>query len=184
MSGKIDLVKIIRSNRVAVLVLACIIIALFIYGVLFFPRMKLLGAKYSECRLCEAKVMDARNLIEHVSRLDKKSGARVLVSEKEAAAGIDEFTRHSKSLGINFLSIKPGNIVIQEGMPYKVLPIEMQLEATGEQFVKFLGTIDELKKAIVTVRSFNIESDADTAGKLNVEITIDLYLSLRDDHAG
>ena len=184
MSGKFDLMKLIKANQTAVIIVAIAVSISLFYGIFFFPRMKELRARYIDCRLCEGQVADARNLIEAVSMLDKESGARMLISEKEAASGIDEFTKHSKSLGINFLSMKPGNVVIPEGMPYKILPIEMKIEAAGEPFVRFAGSIDELKKAIVTVKSFDITPDKENERKLKVDMVIDMYLSLKDNYAG
>ena len=184
MNGRLDLMKLIRANQmIAVIAAVAISISLF-YAIFFFPRMKELRARYLDCRLCESRVVDARNIIEAASKLDKESGARILISEKEAASGIDEFTKYSESLGINFLSMKPGDAITPEGMPYKILPIEMEIEATGEQFVKFAGSIDELKKAIVTVKSFDIKPDKDGSGKLKVGMVIEMYLSLKkDDYA-
>lgn len=184
MNGKFDLMKLIRANQaIAVIVVIAISIPL-VYGIFFFPRMKELRAKYLDCRSCESRVVDARNLIKAVSMLGKEYGTRILISEKEAASGIDEFAKYSKSLGINFLSIKPGNVIIPEGMPYKILPIEMEIDATGEQFVKFVGSIDELKKAIVTVKSLDITPNKDDGRRLKVDMVIDMYLSLKDDYAG
>jgi Tfp pilus assembly protein PilO len=184
MSGKFDLMKLIRDNQAIAVIAAIVISVSLVWGIFFFPRMKELRAKYLDCRLCESQVVDAHNLVEAVSRLNKESGTRVLISEREAASGIDEFTKHGKSLGINFLSMRPGNVIIPEGMPYKILPIEMEIEATGEQFVKFAGSIDELKKAIVTVKSFDITSDKDDDRILKIDMVIDVYLSLKDDYAG
>ncbi|MDO8536127.1 MAG: type 4a pilus biogenesis protein PilO [Candidatus Omnitrophota bacterium] len=184
MNDKLDLIKIIKANKTITVILSIAIGASLIYAILFFPRMKELRAKYVDCRSCESQVAEARNLVEAVSKLAKESGARVLISEKEAASGIDEFTKHGKSLGINFISIKPGNVTIPEGMPYKVLPLDIDIEATGEQFVKFAGSIDELKKAIVTVQKFDIVPNKDDPKKLKVNMVINIYLSLKDDYAG
>ncbi|MDO8535660.1 MAG: type 4a pilus biogenesis protein PilO, partial [Candidatus Omnitrophota bacterium] len=167
-----------------VVIVAIVVSISLAWGIFFLPRMKELRAKYSDCRSCESQVVDARNLIEAASKLDKESGARILISEKEAASGLDEFTKHGKSLGINFLSVKPGNVIIPKGMPCKILPIEMEIEATGEDFVKFAGSIDDLKKAIVTVKNFDITPDKDDGKKLKVDMVIDMYLSLKDDYEG
>ena len=183
MSGKFDLMKLIKANQTIAIIAAVAISISLVYGIFLFPRMKVLRARYLDCRLCESQVADVRNLIRDVSKLDKETGARILISEKEASSGIDELTKHGKSLGINFLSMKPGNVTIPEGMSYKIMPIEMKIEATGTQFVKFAGSIDELKKAIVTVKSFDITPDKDDDRRLKVDMVIDMYLSLRDDYA-
>jgi Tfp pilus assembly protein PilO len=184
MNGKFDLMKLIRANQMIAIMAAIAVSISLIYGIFFFPRIRALHAKYLDCRSCENQIADARNLIDAASKLNKESGTRILISEKEASLGIDEFTRYSKSLGINFLSIKPGNVITPEGMPYKILPIEMEIEASGEQFVKFLGSIDELKKAIVTVQSLDMKPDEKDDKRLRVDMVIYMYLSLKDDHAG
>ena len=184
MSDKFDLMKIIRANQAIAIIVSVVITVALAYGIFFFPRMKELRARYLDCRLCESQVADGRNLIEAVAKLDKATGTRMLISEKEAASGIDEFTKHSKSLGVNFLSMKPGTVIFPQGMPYKILPIEMEIESTGEQFVKFVGSIDELKKAIVTVKRMSITSDKEDDRRLKIDMVIDMYLSLKDDYEG
>ena len=184
MNDKFDLMKLARANRTIAVISAVVIIVLLGYVIFFFPRVKELRQKYADCKLCESQVVDSRNLIETVSRLDKETGSRMLISEKEAATGIDEFTKYSKSLGVNFISMKPGNIIMPEGMTYKILPIELEIEATGEQFVKFVGTIDELNKAIVTVKSFDITPEKEDDRRLKIVMVIDMYLSLKGDYAG
>ena len=183
MSDKFDPIRMIRDNQTIAVIAAIAVIIVLAFGIFFFPRMKELRGKYIDCRACESRVVDARNLIEAVSKLNKQSGARVLISEKEAATGIDEFTKYSKSLGINFISVKPGDATVPQGKPYKVLPIEMEIESSGEQFVRFMGTIDELKKAIVTVKSLDIIPDDGDGRRLKVDIVINMYLSLKDDDA-
>jgi Tfp pilus assembly protein PilO len=184
MNGKFDIIKFIKANQTIAAITAVAISAVLVFGIFFFPRMKELRAKYIECRSCESQVADTRKLVEKVPKLNKEAGVRMLISEREAVSGIDEFTKSSKSLGINFVSIKPGNVVAPEGMPYKLLPVEIKVEASGEQFVKFAGSIDELKKAIVTVKSFDITPDKVNDGLLKVDMVIDMYLSLKDDYAG
>ncbi|MDP2929660.1 MAG: type 4a pilus biogenesis protein PilO [Candidatus Omnitrophota bacterium] len=183
MRDKFDLRKFISANQIAAIMIIIVVCMSLAYGIFFLPRMKELRVKYLECRLCESQVIDARNQVQAAFKLDKERGARVLISEKEAAGGIDEFTEHGKALGIKFISIKPGSIISPEGAPYKILPIEMEIEAKDDQFVKFMGSIDELKKAVVTVKSFDITPDKEDNKILKIDMVIEIYLSLKDEHA-
>jgi len=183
MKDKLGLWKLIRANQTMAIVIVVVICILLSYGIFFTPRMEELRVKYLECKLCENQIVDARNQIQAASNLDKERSARVLISEKEAAAGIDDFTTHGKSLGVKFISIKPLDAIVPKGMPYKILPIEMEIEAKDDQFVKFLGSIDELKKAIVTVKSFDIIPDEDDSEILKADMVTEVYLSLKDKNA-
>jgi len=152
MNVNIKLIKLIKENQVITIIIACVIVVLITYLVIFAPLMKNLRIKYVECRNCENQILDARNLISYARNIDKSYAGRVLISEKEAAAGVDEFIKHGKALGINFVSVKPRDVIIKEGSPYKILPIELDIEAQDKQLVDFMGSIDELKKAIKELR--------------------------------
>ncbi|MDP3804348.1 MAG: type 4a pilus biogenesis protein PilO [Candidatus Omnitrophota bacterium] len=178
MNANIDIKKIMKENQTAVLIISAALIMLFVYSIVFAPVANKMRLKYQECRACEVQVADARNLIEMGYKIDKEYGGKTLISEQQAAIGIEEFTRYGKSLGINFISIKPQGVIKQENTSDKILPLELLLEASGEQFVEFIGSIDELKRAIVTVKSFDITPDKDDRNKLKVNTVINVYLSL------
>lgn len=179
MSVKNNLIKLIKENPMAVLAVVVIVAAFVVYVIVFVPMMNNMKTKYIECRSCENNVMNAHNIIEYSRTISKSYGGRILISEKEAATGIDEFTEHAKKLGIHFLCIKPQTTILKQGTPYKIMPIELELEANDKQFVNFLGSIDELKKAIVTVNNFVITPESNDRTRLHVKMVIDVYLSIR-----
>jgi hypothetical protein len=181
MNIKDNLIKLIKGNPMAVLAAAIAVVAFIAYIIIFTPMIKEIKKKYLECRRCESEVINAHNIIEYAKTVGKSYGCRVLISEKEAATGIEEFTEHAKELDVNFLSLKPQNIITKEGVPYKIMPIELELEAPDKQFVDFLGSIDELKKAIVTVENFDITPDLNDHAKLHAKMVVDIYLSTRED---
>jgi len=183
MKDKLDLWKLIRANQTMAIVIVVAICMLLAYGIFFMPRLKELRVKYLECKTCESQILDVRNQIQAVANLDKERSRRMLISEKEAAEGIDDFTAHGKTMGVKFISIKPSDVIVPKDMPYKILPIEMEIEAEDDQFVKFMGSIDELKKAIVTVKSFDIIPDEENNKILKVDMVIEVYLSLEDENA-
>jgi hypothetical protein len=104
----------IKKNRAAAIAIGIALCAIIAYLIFFVPALNKLGSKYAECRSCENRVIDARNLVELGDKIDKAYGGRVLLSEKEASTGIDEFTKHGKSLGVSFVSMKPGEIIIKD----------------------------------------------------------------------
>ncbi len=180
MSANINIKNIVKEKKAAVLIISAALILVFVNIIVFSPIANKLRLKYQECRICEGQVADARNLIEMGRKIDKEYGGRTLISEQQAAIGIEEFTRYGKSLGINFISIKPQNIIKQENVLYKILPLELSFETSGEQFVKFMASIDKLKKAIVTVRSFDITPDKADRKQLKVGMVVNIYLSLQE----
>lgn len=180
MDNKINLLKLIRENQIAAIAVAAIIAVFVVYAVVFVPLTKTIREKYALCRTCEIQVSDARNLINYARNIDKSYGGRVLISEREAAAGIDELIKHGKSLGIDFVSVKPRNLITKEGMAYKILPVELDIESAYKQFVSFMGSIDELKKAIVAVDAFDITPDTQDRNRLHVKMVINIYLSKKE----
>jgi len=172
-----DIRKFVRENPMVFYAAAAALAALAAYLILFAPLLKKLGLKYVECRNCENRLWDARNTIKYAENLDKSVGARVLISEKEASAGIEELTRYGKSLGITFSEIKPGDVIYSAGASYKILPVEINMEANGGQFVKFMASVDELKKAIIRMRSFDIVPDNDDKNRLKINMVAEIYLS-------
>ena len=55
--------------------------------------------------------------------------------------------------------------------------IEMQLESNDKQLSDFLGSLDELKKGIVKVDSFEIRPKAEDSTILESKLVIDVYIS-------
>ncbi|MDP3791436.1 MAG: type 4a pilus biogenesis protein PilO [Candidatus Omnitrophota bacterium] len=181
MNVKNEVVKLVKDNPVVALAAVIAIAAFIIYAIVFIPMMNEMKIKYVECRRLENDVTNARKIIDYAKTMGKPYGGRILISEKEAATGIDEFTEHAKERGIEFIAVKPQNTISKEGMVYKIMPIELELEADDKQFVDFLGSIDELKKAIVTVNSMDITPDESNNARLLVKMTIYVYLSARED---
>lgn len=149
-------------------------VVLLVYLTLFAPLTQKLGIKHRECRACENDVIYARNTIKDAGRL---YGDRALMTEKEVSVAIDELTKHGKDIGINFISMTPREIVHEKGAKYKTLPIEMEIEAEDQKFAEFLGSLDELKRALIKVKSFDIIPNPEDRKKLKAVLVVDMYLS-------
>ena len=106
---------------------------------------------------------------------------RVLLAEKDASLAIDELTKHGKSMGINFISIMPREVIKSSDSQYKILPVEMTVEATDQQFSMFMGLLDELKKSVITVESFDAAPEKENPAKLKAAVVIDMYFSAAEN---
>lgn len=174
---KIADIEMTRERLIIALFAAAAVVTVVIYAIIYKPLINRLKVSYRECRLCENQVADARNMIEIAG---KTSGDRVLVAEKDTLFAMDELTKHGKTMGVNFISIRPGNIVDDPSAKYKILPIDMEIEASDEQASKFIGSLDELKKAVMKVKSFDISPDEHDRTKVKAKLTVDMYLSKRE----
>jgi Tfp pilus assembly protein PilO len=172
-----EMKKLVKENPIVVYSIAVALVVFVTYFIIFAPVLKKLGVKYAECRICESQLSDARSTIDYAANLDKSIGTRILISEKEASAGIEELTRFGKSMGIDFSEIKPGDAKMGPDGSYKVMLVEINMEATGDQFLKFMGSVDELKRAIVRMSSFDVRPDKDDRSRLIINMVVEMYLS-------
>jgi len=152
-------------------------VVIIIYILLYAPLLARLGSKYTECRAMENQVMEARTMIEAAGRIYSK---RVLPTEKDVAYTIEEITKSGQDAGINFISIKPKDFIKGKNPRYKVLPIEMKIEASAEQFINFISFLDDMERGLVKVKSFEIIPDKDDRTKLFSDLVLDMFVSTRE----
>ena len=174
---RISNIELTREKLIIVLCVAAAAVTFIIYMVVYKPIIKRLKVSYAECKLCESQVADARSVIEMAG---KTSSDRILVAEKDTLFAMDELTKHGKAMGINFVSMKPGNIIDDNTAKYKILPIDMEIEAPGEQVANFIGSLDNLKKVVMKVKSFDITPDEHDRTRVKTKLTVDMYLSKRE----
>ena len=153
------------------------IVFFILYTVIYGPLIKKAGGKYSECVSVEKRVHEARRLIESAG---KAYGDMVLMTEKESAVAISDLTNHGNKMGVNFISITPGDIAKEPGFKYKILPIEIVVEAKDEKLAAFMGSLDELKRNIIKIKNFDIVPDKFDRTYLRAKFTLEVYLSARD----
>ena len=156
-------------------ILAAIIVA---YLLFFNPLIRTLNIKRSESRSIEGQLLEMHDTIRLAGN---GTEGRVLLAERDASLAIDELTKHGKSMGINFISITPKEIIKSSDSQYKILPVEMVVEATDQQFSMFLGLLDALKKSVITVESFDVAPDKDNPAQVKATIIIDMYFSTAEN---
>lgn len=158
---------------ISALAAAVILILLMVY----VPLAGRLMAKKAECRLLEAEAKETRSSVEAAG---KAQGNRVLMSEKGVGQAIEELTKYGKTKGISFNFIRSREITEDKASGIRILPIEMQITAKDEQISDFMGSLDELKKGLIKVHSFDIVPDKDDRSRLHANLVVDLYLSEGD----
>lgn len=151
------------------------LLILLVYLAVYAPLIRQLEKKHTGCRAAESAVLYARNVVDSAG--GKAGGVRTLIAEKDVSRAINELTTHGKNIGVNFISISPKEITRLKDTQYNVLPIEMEVEAPSEKFSDFLGSLDELEKVLMTVKSFDITPDPEDRSKLKAKVTVDMYLS-------
>ena len=165
-------IKLTKEKRI-ILIGVLIAVILGVYLISFIPLMKELRTRYPESKSIENNILEVRNIIEAARGTDVK---RTIIAEDDASRAISEVTGHGRLNGINFISINPGNIKKEEGLRYKILPLETKIKSTYEQIGIFLGSLDELEKTLVTVKSFKISPDKEGPSKLTANLVIYIYL--------
>jgi len=53
----------------------------------------------------------------------------------------------------------------------------MEIESTYEKLGVFLGSLDDLEKALVRIKSFDITPDKEDPSKLTTDLSVEIYLS-------
>lgn len=174
---KIGKIELTQERLIIAIVTVGALIALAAYFIFFAPLMRKLKTEYLKCRAAESEVIECRDIIASSGRV---YGDRVLMTEKELSRAMDELTKHGKAGGIDFISINPGKISKEKGSRYKILPVEMEIESTYEEIGTFLGSIDDLEKGLVKVKSFEMFPGASDPRKITMHLVVDLYLSGRE----
>ena len=148
--------------------------ALGLYLFLYRPIMGELKIHSGECRRLETEAAEIRSL---VFSFKAKETVRNFVAEKEAALAIDEFTRLGKLKGIKFIAMTPREIEKRDGSAFKILPIEMEIEANYEKWGPFLGALEELEQSLVTVESFALVPKLLDSSKIKAKLVVHMHLA-------
>lgn len=175
--GKIELTQ---EKSIIIITGAVIVIALAVYFIFYAPLIRNLMTDRLKCMSKEFELLECCNIIESAG---KTAGERVLISEEDASLAIraltehGELAKHNKLKGIDFISISPKEIKEVKDAQYKILPVEMEIESTYEEIAVFLGALDDLEKALVKVKSFDITPDKEDPSKLTTDLAVEIYLS-------
>lgn len=168
---KIGKIELTRERLVIGIVIAIAVIILGAYNVFYAPLIRELKTKHLEYKSTENEVLECRNSIESAGK-----GEKVLTREENVSQAIDELTKRGKLNSINFISMSPKKIEKEKGTEHKVLPINMEIESAYEDLAAFLGSLDDLEKGLVKVKSFKIVPDKEDPSKLKTDLVVNMYL--------
>ena len=167
---KLELTK----QRLVTIVSVAVTVALLgIYFILFRPLINKLKLLHLECRGLETGVLQARDAI---SSLKLKELKKELASEADVSLAIEELTKEGKARGINFISLTPKQIERQQAS-CKILPVDLELEASYVMLGDFLGKLDDLNRSLVRIRKLNIVSNKANPKISTARLSLDMYLS-------
>lgn len=167
---KIELTK----QQLVVIVSVAVAVALLgIYFILFRPLINKLKLLHLECNGLETGVLQARDAI---SSLKLKELKKEFASEADVSLAIEELTKEGKAKGINFISLTPKQIERQQAS-CKILPVDLELEASYVMLGDFLGKLDDLNRSLVRIRKLNIVLNKPNPKMLTARLSLDMYLS-------
>jgi len=164
---------IIAAASAAALALLCLL--------LFGPMVKTIHLKEAAWLSLASQVRDVRNVIAAAGKIDAE---RDFLDVTQTSLAIDELVRHGKGMKVAFHSIRPRDLTQDTGSSCKVLPIDVAIEASDRDMAAFIGSLDELKKDLITVTSFSAEPDRNDPTKLMVTMTVNLYFLAGEGRGG
>lgn len=174
--GNIELTK----ERMITAGVAALIIA-GVYLVLFRPMLHSLAMKSQAYRMIVSQVRDARAVIEATGKISEE---RDLLTERQVPVAIEELTKHGKAMKVKFQSIRPRELMKDPNSRFKVLPVDLSIEATDKQLVAFMGSLDDLHRDLITVTGFDVVPDKDDPSQLKMALMINMYFLPSDGSQG
>ena len=164
----------LTKERFIIIIAGGVIIAVSgLYLFLYRPLINKLRGAHLECKAAEVEVLQTRGL---TVSLKTEPSKKDLISEGDISLAIDELTRQGELEGINFISITLRQIKRHRAL-YKILPIEIEIESTYEELGAFLGSLDDLGEALITVGSFNITPNKKGPERLRTKLVVNMHLA-------
>ena len=169
--------EITKERSIAIISAAVTIVLIGLYLILYRPFISQIKALASESKSIEHEVSQARGSLATLKAQDINKG---IIGEADTAPAIEEITKQGKLNGITFISITPAEVKKSQHPQCRILPINMEVEGSYKELGIFLGTLDNLKKGLVTLKKFSIGSDEKNPQKLISNIIADLYISSKN----
>jgi len=153
--------------------IATALIVIAMHAVFYAPLIKRLKVSSLENKAFEKYLAGARSAIEQAELTQDE---RALITEDEVSLAIAELTQYGKLKGISFISIKPGEIISEPDRQYKILPLEIIISASEQKFAVFLGSLANLRKSVIKVKSFDAALNTENENKLKVNMVLHIYI--------
>ena len=160
-----------KKDKTVIFSLAAVVFVIFI--LLYLPLIKSAGVLKEELKETQKKVSLAKGMIPKNKSL---AAAGHLLNSVEISAAIGEITTMGRSLSVNFNSLNPQGVEPGQNVSYQILPLQIEIESKYEDLGRFLGKLEELKTGIVTIRSFQIQKNAQNPSLVKAKIVLEMYL--------
>ena len=170
---KISKVELTRERLIIASAGATVFIALLFYLFLYNPLINRIKPVRLECASVENELAELRQAI---AALETKEARQVTSSEEDVAFAIEELTRFGKSIGVNFISMTPGQLEDRDNL-HKVLPVELELGSTYKELGEFFALLEGLRESLVTVSSFTVVTDNKQPHRLKTKLIIDIHIA-------
>lgn len=165
------MIPMLSNKKNLSIVLGFAVFLFLLFGFIYFPLLKEIRKKDSFWKDLKEQLKTAENL-----RDFQKAGIhKRFVSQKDLGLVLDKITEAAKSRSLNFKSISQEEVKALDG--YRVLPVEMELDADYKQFGLFLGDLENLQDALVTVENFRLSSDEQLLPKILCSLTLNIYIT-------
>ena len=151
-------------------VAVCVVAWIWVYA----PLVTKVKSKTFQCVQMEDRAAQARRVAVSSWGAGRKLA---LIRENEISPALDEMTRKGKEAGVNFVSITPHLAVKPEGSSLRVLPVELETKSAYQSLGMFLGDLQEMDSAFLTIRHFEVKVDPSNPAQVVARIALHLYLS-------
>ncbi len=160
-------------NKKGVMILGAAGGLILFFVFLIQPLSGKVRLKEEELRLVEQKLEEGREMIKVAGKWGQ-GGA--LLRKEEISLAMDEITKAGKSFDVSFVSISPRETEAVPGISCRRLPIEINVKSRYQDLGTFLGSLEKLKKSVVTVRQFVLSRDEAQPSHVNSRMLVDVYL--------
>jgi Tfp pilus assembly protein PilO len=168
------MIKLPKKRLIIVLAAGGGITALLLYFIFYAPLIRELKIRYLECKSIESQLRDAHNTIESAGESREQ---KVLVTVENVSEAIDGLAKQCSLMNVTVLSINLKKIKEEGDLQFKVLPIEMEIKSTFQQFAVFIGSLAKLESGLIKVKSFDLAPDSKDKTKLKANLVLDMCIA-------
>ncbi len=162
-----------KEKIVVVIGSVVLLMGVMTYAFFYGPLIKLLKDQRLVYQNLETTLANSQETINHFS---SNASAATLITEAQISGAIDEVTKAGKALGVNIISMKVEPINAVDDREVRMLPISVETESSYEGLGRFFGSVDSLKKSLVTIGNFYISVATENSDKLKTTLTLNMYL--------
>jgi Tfp pilus assembly protein PilO len=156
---------------------ACVVLAIFVFIIFYRPMMVKMGDAQRQMLVVEGQLFDQRGNVAVLKNLKLKGR---LMRQGETSFVINEITEKGGELGLEFISITPGELRKTEQGSLKMLPISFKIESGYKGLGEFLVYLEEFSRTLTEVKELAVWMEEEVAPELSVRLLVNLYMEADD----